>query len=195
MRPIKARPRLFAGAVLGALAAMALATGAAAQGQGGAGQPPAAAAARDPAFDRLDANGDGVIVFEEFVRASDARLKPMDRDGDGRITREEFLSFHAGEAERAFRRLDRNRNGVLTPAEWRVSAAAFKRVDANGDGRIAHAEWMAFRRAQAQRWQERIFRTFDANRDGVITREEFARARARWQASRAGRPRDLFDDD
>ena len=43
-----------------------------------------------------------------------ALLERSDLNGDGRITREEYAQARA----RMFDRLDRNRDGVLSPNEW-----------------------------------------------------------------------------
>lgn len=45
----------------------------------------------DGAFDRLDANGDGVVTRAEFVEGRTAPILELaDRDGDGAISRDEF---------------------------------------------------------------------------------------------------------
>jgi hypothetical protein len=74
-----------------------------------------------------------------------------DANRDGRITRKEFK----GPAE-LFDRLDRDRDGVLTAADFdwsdrspfvrqsRMTDAWFIRLDANSNGRISRAEWEAF---------------------------------------------------
>jgi Ca2+-binding EF-hand superfamily protein len=83
------------------------------------------------AFRQRDADGDGVVTYEESIYQASRRAgykaktgegEPppakrtawdlYDKDGDGRVTPAEFAG---GEA--VFRRLDRNRDGALTPAD------------------------------------------------------------------------------
>lgn len=41
----------------------------------------------------------------------------------------------------AFRKADRNRDGVVSRAEWKVPAGTFEAADKDGDGHISEAEW------------------------------------------------------
>lgn len=138
-----------------------------------AGDPPAEAA-----FRRLDRNGDGVVAFEEFVRASDEHLARMDANGDGNIGRDEFMAYHAAEAkrriERLFAELDTDRSGRLVPAELKGRAEAQRLLacDADKDGAITREEYLDCRRRIAERWMQRIFAKYDRNGDGFIGREE-----------------------
>lgn len=111
------------------LAAPAWAQTPPAAGQGGGmGPPPALADVPTWAgrvFDRLDANADDAVTGEELAVLSSGpaaamgggRLRRMiaqsDASNDGRISREELT---AG-AERMFRRMDANGDGVLSPEE------------------------------------------------------------------------------
>ena len=117
-----------------ALAAAVLAGPAAAQtpppggGMRGMGPPPALAdvpAWADVIFDHLDADGDGAVTGQEMAALSSGpaasmgggRLRRMiaqsDSSNDGRVSREEMV---AG-AERMFRRLDADGDGVLSESE------------------------------------------------------------------------------
>lgn len=121
---------------LSAAVAVAIAAGgpAAAQtpppggGMRGMGPPPALAdvpAWAGAMFDRLDADGDGAVTGQEMAALSSGpmasmgggRLRRMiaqaDSSNDGRVSREEMI---AG-AERMFRRLDVDGDGVLSDAE------------------------------------------------------------------------------
>jgi Ca2+-binding EF-hand superfamily protein len=138
------------------------------------------AAAR--AFKRLDRNGDGVVTFEEFVAASDARLAGMDRNGDGNISRDEFMDFHAAQelrrVDRVFAALDTKKTGRLTETQLAAAkldgpeAQRLLRCDLDKDGAITKAEYLECRRRIALRWMERIFAKYDTNGDGLIGREE-----------------------
>lgn len=84
------------------------------------------------------------------VRATGDYLERIDADGDGRVSLAEYLDWMGY----AFREMDRNGDGVLTPDELpggrgravsleqhrqRLSAG-FARQDANGDGYLDAAE-------------------------------------------------------
>ncbi len=142
-----------------------------------AGLAPASAETDAAAFNRFDRNRDGAIACDEFLRASDERLKRMDNNGDRAISRAEYMAFHIAEArertERVFRALDRNRRGGITAEEARAARAPdLTRCDLNRDGTIARDEFFDCQRRLAERWGDRIFRAADRNGDGVITRDE-----------------------
>lgn len=78
-------------------------------------------------FREFDTDADGVVTYEEIIdyrtdrerrRDADLATKPRsvwdihDADKDGRVSAEEF-----GGGEAVFRRLDKNRDGYLTPAD------------------------------------------------------------------------------
>ena len=88
-------------------------------------------AARKAAFQRLDANRDGVLDEDEFAarnpdpgsiappelesrRKRDPRFVQLDRNGDGRISLEEYLA----DGHDRFVRADRNHDGKLTRQEF-----------------------------------------------------------------------------
>jgi Ca2+-binding EF-hand superfamily protein len=78
------------------------------------------------------------------------RLKEMDADKDGAITLEEFLARR----EPRLARLDRNKDGVIEAGEFEAAA-----------------------KESADYWTKRFMKRFDADGDGKVTKEEFARAR------------------
>ena len=49
-------------------------------------------------------------------------------------------SAEQGQDQERFRGMDRNRDGVITRAEWRGSAQSFRNHDWNGDGRLSGDE-------------------------------------------------------
>jgi Ca2+-binding EF-hand superfamily protein len=114
-----------------------------------------------------DRNGDGQIAFEEFVallRALTAARESV-RSGDSRELRE------------AFRRLDRDGNGVLDGAEIKYFALEFGKK--NG---LSKAE------------VNRLLAEADRNNDGVINYDEFlALTQAVLLAKRVRNPHDNFE--
>jgi hypothetical protein len=103
---------------------------------------------------------------------------PADADRDGVVTRDEFMQYR----DANFARLDRNGDGVVSPADFPRLASfkpnAFARLtdalggaDHNGDGAISRAEL-----AQAS---PVIFDRADADRDHRVTKAEYDAARAR----------------
>jgi Ca2+-binding EF-hand superfamily protein len=139
----------------------------------------------DRSFRNHDWNGDGKLSGDEvrigavrptrwddrdvqgsIYRDDDwtpAHFRALDHDGDGRLSRAEW---HAG-AE-LFTRLDRNRDGFVSAAEFTGSQDddredRFADLDTNHDGRVSRSEWHG---AAA------VFNALDANRDGVLTRAE-----------------------
>ncbi len=91
---------------------------------------------------QFDSDGDGLVSLDEYVAGFDEFLSRQavfmgnmtalvdafyavaDRNMDGQITEDELiLHFHAWghsdeQAKAAFKRLDRNKNGTISKAEW-----------------------------------------------------------------------------
>lgn len=111
---------------------------------------PALAQSQDPIqqvlanFDRIDANGDGVISRAEYRNAQSARWPQIDRNGDGYLGEDDFPRV-------ATRR-----------AKTQLAEIAY--LDGNGDGRISQSEFV--------NGPAPIFRRADKNADGVLTRSE-----------------------
>jgi Ca2+-binding EF-hand superfamily protein len=121
-------------------------------------------------FRRVDSNRNDSISLQEFLGEGVDDLRgdafdDIDNDNDGRIERTEW---YGGLAE--FRRLDNNNDGILSRYEVVGSTAglstynAFQNLDFNRDGRLARNEW---------HWSNASFNTRDANRDGILTAQEF----------------------
>lgn len=106
-----------------------------------------------PAFEELDANGDGSLTLAEIEARAQARFAETDTNGDGLISAEEMTAAmdkaREGRAERRIRhqieRMDANGDGLLSIEEMaegrRSPASMFDRVDADGDGVITEDEW------------------------------------------------------
>jgi Ca2+-binding EF-hand superfamily protein len=55
------------------------------------------------------------------------------------------MKMRKDKVAKAFNRLDLNRDGRITPNEWRRKPKAFDRIDTNHDGAITLDEFRAFR--------------------------------------------------
>ena len=139
------------------------------------------------AFDQLvkhaDSNADGRIDLEEYRQMLGSlreafgslgkRFGTIDKNGDGKITRDEFTG-----PDLLFRRADANGDGVITKDEAEklppgpgpggpAAAAAFAQrilaMDKDGDGKVSKDEFTG---------QPGVFDRFDANKDGILSRDE-----------------------
>lgn len=95
-------------------------------------------------FDRIDANGDGLISRAEFRDVQAARWRQIDRNGDGNLGTDDFPS------------------GSVRRARARLAEIAY--LDENDDGRISEGEFL---NAPAL-----VFAQADRNADGVLTPSE-----------------------
>ncbi len=96
------------------------------------------------------------------------KLKKMDDNRDGMITREEWKG-----RQEAFGRLDRNNDGAIGKQEAKAAGRVggkrkLKRMDADNDGQITGNEWTG---------NAELFTRLDANNDGIISRDEMKRRR------------------
>ena len=101
-------------------------------------------------FDRIDADGDGVISIAEFRDLQTARWPRIDRNGDGFLSVDDFPRFAAARA--------------------RSVLAGATDLDADGDGRISRDEFVD--------GPAPLFLEVDRNADGVLTRTELEGAAA-----------------
>ena len=114
-------------------------------------------------FDRMDANGDGVITQDELKTHREAAFKRLDADSDGLVSTEEQQAAR----DRSQRMHDRmqGHQGALTDA-----------LDTDDDGAISSDEFMAAPYPMAE--------GADDNDDGSITKDEFTSFFAKMKAKR-----------
>ncbi len=104
-------------------------------------------------FERLDTNKDGEITFEEMTAKSTERFSKLDKDGNGTISIEEM---------------------TVRKQEF------FDKIDKDGNGSISKDEASAFhemkREERKERHASRMLEILDTDKDGAVTKEEFAAA-------------------
>lgn len=114
--------------------------------------------AQDPAFARLDADGDGRISAVEADKDSafGLRFDDLDTDEDGLVSAAEFGGSASGAAPAA-----------AAAAPPTTSTDAFSSLDADKDGRVSSTE------ASANTGFDSSFSSIDANADGFVTSDEY----------------------
>ena len=93
------------------------------------------------AFERIDADADGVVTRAEFDAELAARQAGLDGNNDRAVTFEEARAFRAAQREvrarERFARLDRDGNGVVTTNEISANKLRlFTFLDRNEDGAV-----------------------------------------------------------
>ena len=145
----------------------------------------AGAAAGTLPVQEMDANGDGRVSREEWSAAFDRR----DANQDGVLTPEEIRAGGRAAANpyaERFESLDRDRDGYVSRAEWPLEPASFDRVDRDADGRLSRGELLTPNRDITA---EERFRALDTNGDGRLDSSEIERsgeARLRLDLDRDG---------
>ncbi len=125
-------------------------------------------------FRRVDRNRDGGLDQTEFLGEDvddvrDAGFDDLDWNNNGRVERNEWYG-----GDSVFTNLDRNRDGVLSRFEVVGGVDTpndtwdqFASLDYDRNGSIARDEW---------HWSTNSYNRQDTNRDGRISRQEFAAA-------------------
>jgi Ca2+-binding EF-hand superfamily protein len=110
------------------------------------------------------------MATDELAR----RFRQADRDGDGKLSPAEAqqASWFVDEVDR-FERIDRDRSGTVTLAEIGEAIAAevagWLGADTDKDGRVSETE------AKTQGTLADRFSSADADRNGMVTRDEIER--------------------
>lgn len=117
-----------------------------------------------------------------FLSNMDTQFRSMDSDRNGSLSRKELEDYQRAEAaaqaqartRELFTRLDTDRNGVLTPAEFSKlitpnanaanAAPLLQRFDSNRDGTISLVEYRAGTLVN--------FDNLDTDKDGIVTAAE-----------------------
>jgi Ca2+-binding EF-hand superfamily protein len=156
------------------------------------------AAAQNTRYRAWDRNNDGIISRTEW-RGTVQEFRQLDRNRDGMLSGTELRTGNLDDQwdAQTFASLDRNGNGRLTRGEWLGDVATFRQVDRNRDNQITRGEFL---NANVGFDNEEIINDFDAtdtnnnnlieqyewdgtraafnqldyNRDGAISRREFA---------------------
>jgi len=102
-------------------------------------------------------------------------MRRADVDKDGKVTLDEFKTAVLADAERRFKEMDRNSDGVLTPEDRPEGAGP---DGPRGPGGPGGGDWEGMRK--------RIIENADADKDGKVTFEEM-------QVHKPGIPREAFD--
>ena len=147
-------------------------------------------------FNNLDHNHDRRITSNEWHFDAET-FRRVDRNRDGALEQSEFLGTEDDARDASFDDLDWNNNGRVERSEWTGSAAAFNGLDANRDGVLSRFEVVGGvstpndtydefasldynRNGSLSRdewhWSAVSFNRRDSNRDGVVSRQEFAQS-------------------
>lgn len=123
----------------------------------------------------LDTNDDGVISAQEAEANPNlsASFEQIDTNRDQNINPAELRAANATIAEANFEQLDFNGDGVVSEREAEAVRPslreAFDQVDADEDGNVSQAEYEA---ARLNLLGETEFAAFDTDGDGVIDEQE-----------------------
>ncbi len=106
-------------------------------------------------FIRLDTNRDGFLTIQEYTQGAGFNLDSL------------------GGPSFRFSNIDRNSDGWVTRNEWHMGNTDFDRLDINRDNRISRFEFENDTASYNDyRYFPKEFNSFDANRDGWLTRPE-----------------------
>jgi Ca2+-binding EF-hand superfamily protein len=149
----------------------------------------------DELVELLDTDRNGTVDAAEIAAAKarpeapEPRADAGERRGRGTVTRDEFMA----RAETRFARMDANGDGRISPDERREARKERRRMhDEHRHGRHhgRGEDGGRFEHARHERGPgvnvDRMFKRFDANGDGMISREEVEAAKQKWHDRRDG---------
>jgi Ca2+-binding EF-hand superfamily protein len=102
-----------------------------------------------------------VLLTGTAFAGKEKHFKNIDADNNGKATPKEYADFW----DRWFKQTDKNGDGALDFEEY-DNSSVIKACDKNEDNKIDVAEHRGYRKKQ--------FKTYDANKDGHVTLEEFS---------------------
>jgi Ca2+-binding EF-hand superfamily protein len=121
----------------------------------------------------MDVDGDGVITRAEW-RGNDQAFRRLDKNSDGVLSGDQVWNQSpATDLEAQFHRADRDGNGVLSRGEWWGDAGTFDRIDQNRDERLSVAEFLGEEEREQSPGDRSSFASLDRNGNGVITQNEW----------------------
>lgn len=107
-------------------------------------------------FVLLDIDGDERVTFEDMAQERLKQFRAYDQNGDGFVAIGEWMGFRGPGAER-----------YLTRREYEIRRWTFYKTDFDLDRRLSDEEFVFDAR--------KAFNSLDANRDDIVTFEEYAR--------------------
>ena len=116
-----------------------------------------------PGMRMIDANNDGVIGDDEAATLADGAFRRMDQDRDGKVTEAEFIAGPGGHKGWF------NWNSAETAAVQKVRTDAFATLDANKDKSLDKTEFFADAKAKLA--------AADTDKDGKVSPWEFRASR------------------
>jgi len=128
-----------------------------------------------------DANGDGNVTKAEAAAAMDAHFAKMDVNKDGRIDKADREAARTQRQDAWFAKVDTDRNGQLSKPELAAGKAARAETRDDAGPKMGHpGRGGRFMRGHGGRGGEgrggMMGRMADTDKDGAISRNEFAAA-------------------
>ena len=108
----------------------------------GVGKRASGGASARASFTALDRDSDGAITRAELDRARRVSFSRFDTNSNGELTAAEVVILRGRGSERRFLQMDRNKDGIVTRAEFMTAGRTlFRLADRNKDGQITFREY------------------------------------------------------